>query len=346
MLARGIAEGLAQAGQNQGHQAERNNTSRLKLRNPESFDGKNSTTFNTWWESILEYIEFYPETRDAQRIVWVGTLLADTARAWDQHRRRTMGERDTWTAYTSAIRTEYWDTREAANTQLKLGQLKYKGDIKAYLTKFRELNIYARATGESLMEKKDQAMPDNIVDMRFTHSMEEFVDDEHFLTATYSAGLHVERRKALKVARDGAMGTSHTSNPKQKDERTRNTGRMAPEPEPKGSRNSESETQSSNNERINQFGKPRHCTTKEEALKGVPAKEHDDYFKENDCCWRCGFKGHRKYECFAHTTKKGTTLPNAPWKAAAVTSGQKRKRTEEPEETGSAQQQKVGAAEV
>jgi len=57
---------------------------------------------------------------------------------------------------------------------------------------FGALNVYAQATGEGLREKIDQAMTDNIVDMCFAHSMEEFVDDKHFLTTMYNAGLHVE----------------------------------------------------------------------------------------------------------------------------------------------------------
>jgi len=106
-----------------------------------------------------------------------------------------------------AIRAEFRDPREATNTQLKLSQLWYKGDVKAYFTEFRALNVYARATGEGLREKIDQAMPDNILDMRFAHYMEEFIDDEHFLTATYNAGLHVERRKALKAAHEAQPGS-------------------------------------------------------------------------------------------------------------------------------------------
>jgi len=177
------------------------------LKNPESFDGKSTSAFNVWWESVLEYIGFYPETLDAQKIAWVGTLLLDTAKAWHQHRRRTMVDRDTGARYTAAIRAEFRDPREAANAQLKLRQLRNKGDIKAYFPEFRTLNVYARATGVGLREKLDQSMTDNILDMHFAHYMEEFIDDENFLVATYNARLHVERRKALKAVREVQPGS-------------------------------------------------------------------------------------------------------------------------------------------
>ena len=118
-----------------------------------------------------------------------------------------MADRDTWARYIAAIRAEFRDTREAVNAQLKLSQLRYKGDINAYFTEFRALNVYTRATGVGLREKIDQAMPDNILNLHFTHYMEEFVDDEHFLAATYNAGLHMERRKALKAARKVQPGS-------------------------------------------------------------------------------------------------------------------------------------------
>jgi len=205
-IAQLVGEGIAAARTGQRAREVKINTFRLKLKNPESFDGKPTSAFNVWWESVLKYIGFYPETLDAQKIAWVGTLLSDTAKAWHQHRRSTMADWDTWARYTAAIRAEFRDTREAANAQLKLSQLRYKGDIKAYFTEFRALNVYAQATGEGLREKIDQAMPDNILDMRFAHYMEEFIDDEHFLTATYNAGLHVERRKALRTAREALSG--------------------------------------------------------------------------------------------------------------------------------------------
>jgi len=117
-----------------------------------------------------------------------------------------MADRDTWAQYTAAIRAEFQDTREAANAQLKLSQLRYKGNVKVYFTEFRTVNVYAQATGEGLRQKIDQAIPDSILDMHFAHYMEEFIDDEHFLMATYNAGLHMEQRKALKAACEAQPG--------------------------------------------------------------------------------------------------------------------------------------------
>jgi len=54
-------------------------TSRLKIENTEKFDGKSSSAFNQWWESVTMYLGFYPETVDRQKIAWIGTLLTDTA---------------------------------------------------------------------------------------------------------------------------------------------------------------------------------------------------------------------------------------------------------------------------
>lgn len=99
------------------------------------------------------------------------------------------------------LRTEYHDRQEATTTQRKLGEVEYKGDIKAYLTEFRALNIYARCTGESLMEKFNLAMPQAIIDMRLAYHIGEFVDNEHFLVATYNVGIHVEQKKALEELR-------------------------------------------------------------------------------------------------------------------------------------------------
>jgi len=157
---------------------------KLKLKDPKPFDGKPTTPFTLWWKSVMESISFYPDSTDTQRIAWIGTLLSGTSLDWHQHRRRTTGDRDIWDLYATHLQAEYRDRQEGVNAQRRLGELEYKGDIKAYLTEFRALNIYARCTRESLQEKINLAMPRTIIDMRFAHHMGDFVDDEHFLMVT------------------------------------------------------------------------------------------------------------------------------------------------------------------
>jgi len=106
------------------------------MENPEKFDGKSTTAFNQWWEAVTIYLGFYPETVDRQKIAWVRILLTDTALVWHLHRYRELWDNDIWVNYSAAIRAEYQNEREAANAQLKLGQLRYQGSIRTYLTEF------------------------------------------------------------------------------------------------------------------------------------------------------------------------------------------------------------------
>jgi len=172
------------------------------MKNPDSFNGKNTTNFNQWWESVTMYLGFYPETVDRQKIAWIGTLLTDTALSWHLHRYRDLGEAGTWVNYSAAIRAEYHNDRKAADAQQKLGQLRYQGCIRTYITELPALNNFARANGESLREKVDLAMTDAILDMRFSQNEGEFIDDDDFIHATYRAGLQVQKRKALRATRE------------------------------------------------------------------------------------------------------------------------------------------------
>ena len=198
------------------------------MTNPDTFDRSPTTSFNTWWRSVTKYLGFYRETGDRQKIAWVGTLLTGTARAWDLHRYDTLGEVDTWFNSSAAIRAEYLDMREAASAQQKLGQLKYTGDIRAYLTEFRALNHYVRSTGEGLQEKVNLAMTSEILRMRFAHYRGNFADDDDFIEATYEAGLQVEEMKALEKIRDAAR--NHRTDDKKKEERKKHEKR-APIPQ-------------------------------------------------------------------------------------------------------------------
>jgi len=155
------------------------------MKNPEAFDGKSSTAFNQWWEAVTMFLGFYPETGDQQKIAWVGTILSDTALVWHLQRFCELKGNDTWVNYAAAIQAEYRNEREAADAQLKLGQLKYRGSIRTYLMEFRALNNFVKAMGEGLREKIDLAKPDSILDMRFNQNPDEPTDDEGFMNATY-----------------------------------------------------------------------------------------------------------------------------------------------------------------
>ena len=76
-----VAEGVTWAQKYGQPRPEWVNTFCLKMKNPDNFDRKSTTTFNQWWEAVTMYLGFYPETVDRQKIAWVGTLLMDTALA-------------------------------------------------------------------------------------------------------------------------------------------------------------------------------------------------------------------------------------------------------------------------
>jgi len=287
------------------------------------------------------YLGFYPETADCQKIAWIGTLLSNFALVWHLQRYQELGENNTWINYTAAIRAVYWNEREAADAQLKLGQFKYPGSIRAYLTEFRALNNFARATGEALHEKVDLVMPDAVLDMWFANYLEDFADDEGYLQATYQAGVQVEKKKALKQVREQMKGTAgSTGNSTRTDEKLTEERKREPN---RSARLEERKKDNDTTDRPSPWRKPGRWATKEDALRGVPSREHEEYFKTPDSCWHCRQKGHRTYECFAHTTRQGTVLPRAPWKTARVSATEKRKRSEEPEEVAAPKQQKVAA---
>ena len=201
-----MAKGVERARQDRPARPEQGNIARLKMKNPEAFDGKSSTAFNQWWEAVSMFLGFYPETGDQQKIAWVATILSDTALVWHLQHFRELKGNDTWVNYAAAIQAEYRNEREAADAQLKLGQLKYQGSIRTYLTEFRALNNFAKAMGESLREKINLAMPDSILDLRFNPNPDEPTDDVGFMSATSRAGIQVEKKKALKAAREASKG--------------------------------------------------------------------------------------------------------------------------------------------
>jgi len=170
-------------------------------------------------------------------------------------------------------------------------------------------------------------MPDSILDIRFNQNPEDLMEDEQFLQATYRAGIQVEKKKALKEARELVKGTQPPKYNQKKD----GQGRGSSDNTRRGKENAkESDLQKdSATERKSQYGGQARWASKDAALTGVPAKEQEEYGRNRDDCWRCGRSTHKTYECFSFNTKKRTALPPARWKASAVIQG-KRKRSEEP----------------
>jgi len=249
------------------------------MENPEKFDRKSLSTLNQWWESVTMYLGFYPETIDRQKIAWVGTLLTDTALVWHLHQYHELSENNTWANYSAAIQAEYRNEREAADAQLKLVQLKYQGSIRAYLTEFRALNNFARVTGEALREKVDMAMPDAVLNMRFAHYLEDFADDKGFLQGTHQAGLQVEKKKALRLAREQARAPAPTG---KREEKTKDRQRKEGPSDSRRNQATEKEPQREDN-RGSEYGGAGRWATEAAAFKGVPDHERKEYGSTRGC---------------------------------------------------------------
>lgn len=190
------------------------------------------------------------------------------------------------------------------------------GDIRAYMTEFRALNNCARVTGEGLQEKVDLPMPDAVLDMRFAHYLGEFADDEGYLQATFQAALQVEKKKALRQAREqikghtaGTSGSSREKDGKRKEEKQSDDGRKA-------GRKTEKTGPMLKKQEPDDFGGPASWPSYREALQGVPGKDQEEYARKKGCR-RCGRTGHRAARCYASTTTNGAALPPAPWKVSA-----------------------------
>jgi hypothetical protein len=243
---------------------------------------------------VVKYLGFYPETVDRQKITWVGTLLTGTAKAWDLHQHKVLGDQDTWVNYSRDIQAEYRDAREAATAQHKLGQLKYTGNIRAYFTEFRALNVYTRATGEGLQEKVNLAMPSSILKMRFSFHQGSFATDEHFLQATYNAGLQVEELKPLEETREKS--------------RIRGKGDSK-----EGQRSGKGSGRHRNGQEVKLGTTEKdHKQSKQTGSGGQAEKPGKETESSAGKCGRCLRPGHGKDNCWAKKNVNGTEITSNP----------------------------------
>jgi len=216
--------------------------------------------------------------------------LTDDVKEWHQARWRPVGDADTWNAYSEALQDEYLDPWEATTTFNQLSALHYKGDIKAYLTAFRALNIHAQVTGEALQSKVNVALLLEIIDMRFAQNPRLFTEDEPFLVATYEAGRHWENRNLLakeKAASEPGSGTgSQTATPKGANKGSQEQGKGKGKEELQWNKGQAAKTE-----------KGKLWRGLREAFQGVPQDEIDEHKKNAQGCWRCGRDNHSTYQC-------------------------------------------------
>jgi len=161
------------------------------------------------------------------------------------------------------------------------------------------------------------ALPLEIIDMRFAQNPHLFTEDEPFLVATYEARRHWENRNLLakeKAASERGSGTGNqNSTPKNANKGPREQGRR------KELQRNEGPAAKTEKTKLWQGLR--------EELHGVPQNEIDDHKKTPQGCWRCGRGNHSAYQCYARTTKKGTTLAEVSGHVSATT-GAKRKHKE------------------
>jgi hypothetical protein len=323
---------------------------------PATYDGKPKTPFRPWWKSVVSYFNYYPDTLDEQRIAFVGAHLTDEAKEWHQARDDLItserGRRDNWVAYSEALVNEYTDPREGAVAHDKLKALKYKGDIKAYLTSFTTLNRLAGSNGEGLQDIINEALPHEIINVRFYQNPRALTTDQDFLTATYEAGRHVETLKALTARKDAkAGGSAPKKDSKDGQGSGKGSGKAATSQGDKGGPKQTGTSGSGGKSEktwTSQYTGDNRWGSKAEALKGVPRNEAAEYEKSPNNCWRCGDTTHKTYECYRHHTIKGTELPKAPWRSSVVSNTKKRSREDNDDDTNppAAKAQKIAAVET
>jgi hypothetical protein len=305
---------------------------RFKMRDPGEFDGKPKSDFRSWWRMVEGYFRCYPDTLDAQRIAWVGSLLTNEAREWHLARELRTRLQDTWNAYSEAIQEQYLDPEEAATAYDEIAALRYKGDIKAYLVTFEALNHHAQITGQALRKMVNLALPTEIITMRFNQNPRPLLEDGPFLTATYEAGRHYESLKKLSQQK-AALGRGDHSITGSGKAGAKGNGKegkpdTSPTPAPSSTRSS---------------GKKLYRSWKE-ALAGVSPTEVEAHKAAKAGCYRCGRDNHHSTECYAKTTIGGTPLPAAPRTAAAVDNRKRDAQSEGPEELPEAKTARTTAA--
>jgi hypothetical protein len=195
---------------------------------------------------------------------------------------------------------------------------------------FKALNHQAGSNGpgEELQDIINEAIPNEIIDVRFNQNSANLNTDEDFLVATYQAGQHIGKLAALKAAKAAKVAASGSGKEKEGQKSEKASGKAR---DGLGEKDPE-RTKSSSAGKAGKpgFGGTGRWDSKDEALKGLAADEKKEYGASKKNCCRCGRERHRTFECYASTTKRGTALLAAPGKS--ISSASKKRSREDDEE--------------
>ena len=263
--------------------------------------------FRPWWQAVEGFFRYHGDSQDHEKIAFVGSRLEGKALEWHQKMEQLMGNNDTWAAYSQEMEEHYSDRAEEANAYKELEELKYKGDIQAYMIALRALNHFARMTGEALKKTVDQAIGRKICDTCAFRTHGRLDNDVDFLAATLDAGLDYEERQkrfaALNFVSDRRKVQYSTDLMEEREEKRRNrrggkSGRKEKERDERRKREDEEETGGRKSGRKTQQdqGADVWRSTKD-SLAGIAQHEIDEHksIAGRNGCWRCGNQNHRTF---------------------------------------------------
>ena len=280
-------------------------------------------TFSDWLLSVKSYLKYYAHSyrNDADKIIFVGTVMDKDALAWHNHRVRSLDRlklQDTWTAYEEAMEAHFQDKFEKSDTYDEMFNLKYDGKIESYLVKMETMNLRVNVSGMVYIKAIRAGLP-YVLKERMSYGevpddSTEYIEKLRSVARTYEAWLR-EEGKTFKGEQD-----KRNEKRKSKDGRKVNDSADPLKPQTSGNKVEKKKwgkDKKKSGEGSTQGQKKLH-ESREEALKGIAPSLIEKRTKEN-VCLRCGKKGHRWFFC------RGEIVTASARKFA----GQKRSRTSE-----------------
>jgi len=302
----------------------------IQINRPPTFNGEDCSKFRSWWMAMESYMSIHDTSRmtDKARINIVGMSLTGVAHEWHYKRHCDMkasGREDRWDEYCRDLRKRFTDPAQVDKDVIKMKELKYNGDIAAYLTRLQDLNLTAQLSGPFLRNLITSNIPKEIMKQALylcKGKMPE--DDQGFLDVVRETGRLYESIEANPAFARKEQSTS--AKDQSKSDRRKERAFPSRSSRPSKTRGQRDLASSSSKDQI--------WSSKKEALQDIAQADIDKRKKANVSCLRCGRNTHSTLNCFAKRDVDGKVLPSAPAKAPKV-AGVKRKSQDRAEDSTS-----------